>query len=273
VIVLLFCKATTPLSVTMTRGCASAHEVIPGARQPGARTTAMHQAQHVRGAAFGRQAWRQPCTATAPAARLYLHGGSRSSSRPQPGRHRGEVAAHAVQHRDLTTGLLESVVTLALRARLRESRGVECSISADVFSLLAGHVYGARVSGEGWRSPLNLTARTIEVRVALQRSQWAGVGHVLLLDGEDARSATTHTADMRAHAGHCWCHQHRPTGTPAAAECGAHQRARGHTEGGVRRSRLWALLGAPAHEHGSRDRRAGEARKVVACLRHLPLQS
>jgi hypothetical protein len=63
-----------------------------------------------------------------------------------------------------TTRLLENVASLALRTRLKEARVVTASVSADTWSLLAGRVAGARISGEGWRSPLNLTARTIEVR-------------------------------------------------------------------------------------------------------------
>jgi hypothetical protein len=40
---------------------------------------------------------------------------------------------------------------------------VTASVSCDTWSLLSGRVNGAKVYGEGWRSPLDLTARILEV--------------------------------------------------------------------------------------------------------------
>jgi hypothetical protein len=62
-----------------------------------------------------------------------------------------------------TADILENVTCLALRARLKECRGVKTSISCDMWSLLAGRVNGVKIHGEGWRSPLNLTAQVLEV--------------------------------------------------------------------------------------------------------------
>jgi hypothetical protein len=64
-----------------------------------------------------------------------------------------------------TADLLESVTCLALRSRLRECGGVTASICCDAWSLLQGRVNGVRLTGEGWRSPLNLTARHLEATV------------------------------------------------------------------------------------------------------------
>lgn len=64
-----------------------------------------------------------------------------------------------------TASLLEAVASAALRARLRESRSVTAAISADTWSLLQGRVNGVRVTGEGWASPLNLTARRLDATV------------------------------------------------------------------------------------------------------------
>lgn len=75
-----------------------------------------------------------------------------------------DVVAAAAAH-DLTADLLESVTCLALRSRLRECGGVTASICCDAWSLLQGRVNGVRLTGEGWRSPLNLTARHLEATV------------------------------------------------------------------------------------------------------------
>lgn len=62
-----------------------------------------------------------------------------------------------------TADVLENVAAFALKARLKECRLVKASVSCDTWSLLSGRVNGARILGEGWRSPLNLTARRLEV--------------------------------------------------------------------------------------------------------------
>lgn len=64
-----------------------------------------------------------------------------------------------------TATLLEQVTQMALRARLKEARSVTADISCDAFSLLAGRVNSVTIKGEGWRSPLDLTAQTLEVGV------------------------------------------------------------------------------------------------------------
>jgi hypothetical protein len=62
-----------------------------------------------------------------------------------------------------TADVLENVAALALKTRLKESRAVQASVSCDTWSLLSGRVHGAKIYGEGWRSPLNLTAQVLEV--------------------------------------------------------------------------------------------------------------
>ena len=57
------------------------------------------------------------------------------------------------------------MTAFALRARLREARSVTAEISCDAMSLLGGRVNSVTVRGEGWRSPLNLTAQQLEVCV------------------------------------------------------------------------------------------------------------
>ncbi|KAF6252233.1 hypothetical protein COO60DRAFT_546283 [Scenedesmus sp. NREL 46B-D3] len=41
----------------------------------------------------------------------------------------------------------------------------QTSISCDTWSLLAGRVNDVKIHGEGWRSPLNLTAQVLEATV------------------------------------------------------------------------------------------------------------
>ncbi|KAF8054989.1 Serp2 [Scenedesmus sp. PABB004] len=77
----------------------------------------------------------------------------------------GAGVACASAHRDLTADILENVASLALRARLKECRSVKTSVSCDAWSLLAGRVNGVKIVGEGWRSPLNLTAQLLEATV------------------------------------------------------------------------------------------------------------
>lgn len=50
---------------------------------------------------------------------------------------------------------------------------VKASVSCDAWSLLSGRVNGAKIYGEGWRSPLNLTAQILEV---CARGWWRGLG-------------------------------------------------------------------------------------------------
>jgi hypothetical protein len=68
-----------------------------------------------------------------------------------------------------TADLVEAVACLALRARLKECRKVACTVSCDATSLLAGRINSVKVTGEGWASPGNLTARILECTVSGRR--------------------------------------------------------------------------------------------------------
>lgn len=75
----------------------------------------------------------------------------------------------------MTATLLEQVTQLALRARLKEARSVTADISCDAFSLMAGRVNSVTIKGEGWRSPLDLTAQTLECTVGAAALDYAQV--------------------------------------------------------------------------------------------------
>ena len=59
--------------------------------------------------------------------------------------------------------LLESVTSMALRARLKECGDVKVSVSCDIGTLMSGRINSVKLHGQGWRSPLNLTAQVLEV--------------------------------------------------------------------------------------------------------------
>lgn len=81
---------------------------------------------------------------------------------------------HAVAH-DLTATLLEQVTAFSLRARLKEARSVHAEISCDAWSLMAGRVNSVTIKGEGWRSPLDLTAQLLECTVGVAALDYAQV--------------------------------------------------------------------------------------------------
>jgi hypothetical protein len=66
---------------------------------------------------------------------------------------------------DATAALLEGAIKLALRARLSSLGGVDARVLSDARALLKGKFGGLRVTGLGWRTPLSLTARRLEVEV------------------------------------------------------------------------------------------------------------
>lgn len=62
-----------------------------------------------------------------------------------------------------TADVVEAVAAMALKARLKEYRSVKAQVFCDAWSLMAGRVNGVKIMGEGWTSPLNLTAQVLEV--------------------------------------------------------------------------------------------------------------
>ena len=66
---------------------------------------------------------------------------------------------------DATAALLEGAIKLALGARLSSLGGVDARVLSDARALLRGRFGGLRVIGLGWRTPLSLTARRLEVEV------------------------------------------------------------------------------------------------------------
>jgi hypothetical protein len=65
----------------------------------------------------------------------------------------------------VTAALLEGAIKLALRSRLSSLGGVDARVLSDARALLQGRFGGLRVTGLGWRTPLALTARRLEVEV------------------------------------------------------------------------------------------------------------
>lgn len=59
--------------------------------------------------------------------------------------------------------MLENVASLAFKARLKECRRADVFMSCDWRTLMEGRINSVKVVGEGWRSPLDLTAQVLEV--------------------------------------------------------------------------------------------------------------
>ena len=64
-----------------------------------------------------------------------------------------------------TADLLEAAIEFALRQRLREHESIAVRAECDFQGLAGGVFRGLRVRGAGWRTPLELTARSLDVRV------------------------------------------------------------------------------------------------------------
>jgi len=69
------------------------------------------------------------------------------------------------RRKDVAASMLQSVVTLALKSQLRQCGHIDVDVDGDVGTLLDGRIRGARCLGHRWQSPLNLTARMLDVRV------------------------------------------------------------------------------------------------------------
>lgn len=64
-----------------------------------------------------------------------------------------------------TSDLMEAAITLALRSRLREYTEITPRVSCSARDLMEGRFEGMQIIGRGWRTPLELTAQVLEVRV------------------------------------------------------------------------------------------------------------
>lgn len=62
-------------------------------------------------------------------------------------------------------GVLNVAAEVALKSRLRAWTAVSPSIVANVGDVMQGRVAGVTIRGRGWRSPLGLSCRTLEVAV------------------------------------------------------------------------------------------------------------
>ncbi len=61
---------------------------------------------------------------------------------------------------------METVATLALKSRLKAHASVQTRVDCDALGLMAGRMRGVEISGAGWRSPLDLTAQSLQVSPA-----------------------------------------------------------------------------------------------------------
>lgn len=62
-----------------------------------------------------------------------------------------------------TADILQAVMGLALKKRLREYESVDTSVSCDAMGLLDGRFNSMCIEGRHWHTPLNMTAHKLEV--------------------------------------------------------------------------------------------------------------
>lgn len=72
-------------------------------------------------------------------------------------------ASPSLPHSTQSASVLENVASLAFKARLKECRRADVFMSCDWRTLMEGRINSVKVVGEGWRSPLDLTAQVLEV--------------------------------------------------------------------------------------------------------------
>lgn len=62
-----------------------------------------------------------------------------------------------------TADILQAVMALALKKRLREYESVDTSVSCDTRGLLDGRFNSMCIEGRHWHTPLGMTAHKLEV--------------------------------------------------------------------------------------------------------------
>lgn len=74
------------------------------------------------------------------------------------------IAAAARALLPQTADILQAVMALALKKRLRDYETVDTSVSCDARGLLDGRFNSMCIEGSHWHTPLNMTAHKLEVR-------------------------------------------------------------------------------------------------------------
>lgn len=67
--------------------------------------------------------------------------------------------------RDVTADILQAVMALALKKRLREYESVDASVSCDARGLMDGRFNSMCIEGRHWHTPLGMTAHKLEVQI------------------------------------------------------------------------------------------------------------
>lgn len=62
-----------------------------------------------------------------------------------------------------TADLMQAAITLALKTRLKEYQGIRTDVECDAWGLLEGKFRSVAITGQHWRTPLQLTAHRLEV--------------------------------------------------------------------------------------------------------------
>lgn len=67
--------------------------------------------------------------------------------------------------KDMVGQVMETAFTMALATRLSNYKTINVDVSCNGWSIMEGRFGGMRVKGDSWKTPLALTARTVEVSV------------------------------------------------------------------------------------------------------------
>ncbi len=62
-----------------------------------------------------------------------------------------------------TADIMEAAIVLALKTRLKQWQDIRAEVDSDAFSLMEGRFRSMGIHGQGWRTPLELTAHQLEV--------------------------------------------------------------------------------------------------------------
>jgi hypothetical protein len=83
------------------------------------------------------------------------------------------LTASPASTRTQTADILQAVMGLALKKRLREYESVDASVSCDARGLMDGRFNSMCIEGRHWHTPLGMTAHKLEVGGVWSGQQFA----------------------------------------------------------------------------------------------------
>ncbi|KAI8475697.1 MAG: hypothetical protein J3K34DRAFT_517131 [Monoraphidium minutum] len=78
---------------------------------------------------------------------------------------RARAAATPPVTRDATADIMQAAVEFSLQRRLKEHHSIKAEVDCDALGVLEGRFRSMAIIGEGWVTPLGMTARRLEVNI------------------------------------------------------------------------------------------------------------